>query len=623
MKKYAFILCLLTALFSGCRDEKFDVTIISDALINPSASKAEIYVFLSCKDNREYSYAHADVQDIGFFYSTTNQNPSEKDAMLSVKAQSVTADYSRIKYYGTVSGLAANTTYYARPFVYNRYGFLTYDDVITFTTNGGATVTTQEASNIAAYSAQLNGSIQKVGNNVNLQKRGFVWSTNTNPTLESYKGKWENTQNVEGAFSTTASSLSAKTTYYFRAFAMVDNEVLYGDVKSFTTLDNTVSLTLNDASNIYSLGVTFTGSVMVGQGAAGTVTEVGFMYGKSSTPITANSSFKTCYYITNTAWYGTKDLSLSLTNLTPSTTYYYRMFYLSGGSYYYSEIKSFKTPSEDGSEDGGTVTVAQFKSKPDDINTWYTVTGVIYRIENSTYGNLYLVDNTGLLAVYGVTATKQVSHQNDKSFASLGLQAGDYVTISGPKKTYGTSDVEMYQAYLVKKNDPLTKSNTFTTFALEPTTKTAFSFNEATQVSGEAHIYVGGYEGGDYMGITLEMANDANQKITMSFYSTSLDDDIVMPVGTFPCQDRYIPWYCRPALGYEAMYNSVSGSMFYYQPASFTAFAPYFLTSGSVTVTKVNNKANIQFNFTSYYGSTVTGNVTVDTKANMTVTSSK
>lgn len=621
MKKYAFILCLLTALFSGCRDEKFDVTVISDALIYPSASKAEINVYLSCK-NSEYSYTRADVQDIGFFYSTTNQNPSEKDALLSVKAQSVTADYSRIMYYGTVSGLAANTTYYVRPFVYNRYGFLTYDDVISFTTNGGATVITQEASNIAAYSAQLNGSIQKVGNNVNLQKRGFVWSTITNPTLESYKGKWENTQNVEGDFSATASSLSAKTTYYFRAFTMVDNEVLYGDVKSFTTLDNTVSMTLNDASNIYSLGVTFTGSVMVGQGAAGTVTEVGFVYGTSNNPTTSNSSFKTCYYITNTSWYGTKDLSLTLSSLTPYTTYYYRMFYLSGGTYYYSDIKSFKTPSEDGSEDGGVVTIAQFKSKPDDINTWYTVTGVIYRIENSTYGNLYLVDNTGLLAVYGVTATKQVNHNNDKSFASLGLQAGDYVTISGPKKTYGTG-VEMNQGYLVKKNEPLTTSNTFTTYALEPTTKTAFSFNEVTQLSGTAYIHVGGYLGDDWMSISLEMAN-ADQKIKLGFYTTSLDDDIVLPEGTFPCENRYIPWSSCPATGYEALYNQDWGCMFYYQPASqFTAFAPYFLTSGSVTVTNVNKKANIQFNFTSYYGSTVTGNVTVDTKANMTVSSSQ
>lgn len=58
----------------------------------------------------------------------------------------------------------------------------------------------------------------------------------------------------------------------------------------------------------------------------------------------------------------------------------------------------------------------------------------------NAYGNFDLIDATGSVYVYGLTATPQAS--NDKSFASLGLQEGDIVTIIGTRSAYnGTAQV--------------------------------------------------------------------------------------------------------------------------------------------------------------------------------------
>lgn len=48
---------------------------------------------------------------------------------------------------------------------------------------------------------------------------------------------------------------------------------------------------------------------------------------------------------------------------------------------------------------------------------------------NTEYGNFHLVDETGDVLVYGLTAEKQSS--NDKSFSTLGLKEGDTVVIEG------------------------------------------------------------------------------------------------------------------------------------------------------------------------------------------------
>lgn len=76
---------------------------------------------------------------------------------------------------------------------------------------------------------------------------------------------------------------------------------------------------------------------------------------------------------------------------------------------------------------------------------WYQLTGTIKEFgvdkngssDNAKiYGNFYLEDATGVVYVYGLTATKV--DKNDKSFASLGLNVGDEITIWGTRSEYSS-----------------------------------------------------------------------------------------------------------------------------------------------------------------------------------------
>lgn len=80
------------------------------------------------------------------------------------------------------------------------------------------------------------------------------------------------------------------------------------------------------------------------------------------------------------------------------------------------------------------VSIAEFLAAEVSDNVWYELTGTIANLSNTEYGNFYLVDETGNVYVYGLTAEKVSS--NDKSFSSLGLKEGDIVTLIGTRDEY-------------------------------------------------------------------------------------------------------------------------------------------------------------------------------------------
>lgn len=68
----------------------------------------------------------------------------------------------------------------------------------------------------------------------------------------------------------------------------------------------------------------------------------------------------------------------------------------------------------------------------EDGDTQYRVTGYVSSIASDVYGNLYLKDATGEVYIYGVLDAEG----NTKNFASLGIKAGDIITVVGPKTSY-------------------------------------------------------------------------------------------------------------------------------------------------------------------------------------------
>ena len=84
-------------------------------------------------------------------------------------------------------------------------------------------------------------------------------------------------------------------------------------------------------------------------------------------------------------------------------------------------------------------TVADFLAEKEGPSL-YQLTGKVANLNNTTYGNFDLVDATGSVYVYGLTATPQAS--NDKSFESLGINEGDVVTLIGTRSSHnGTAQV--------------------------------------------------------------------------------------------------------------------------------------------------------------------------------------
>lgn len=92
------------------------------------------------------------------------------------------------------------------------------------------------------------------------------------------------------------------------------------------------------------------------------------------------------------------------------------------------------------------VTVADFLAA-EEGTALYELTGIVKNLANTTYGNFDLVDATGSVYVYGLTGNGAVG-SNDKSFASLGINEGDVITIIGTRASYKETPQVGGTAYL-------------------------------------------------------------------------------------------------------------------------------------------------------------------------------
>lgn len=77
------------------------------------------------------------------------------------------------------------------------------------------------------------------------------------------------------------------------------------------------------------------------------------------------------------------------------------------------------------------ITIAEFLAKAD-VNTTYELTGTVSNITNTTYGNFDLVEDGSSIYIYGLL---DLNGQKQK-FASLGIEEGDKVTLTGKYKLY-------------------------------------------------------------------------------------------------------------------------------------------------------------------------------------------
>ncbi len=98
-----------------------------------------------------------------------------------------------------------------------------------------------------------------------------------------------------------------------------------------------------------------------------------------------------------------------------------------------------------------SATVAQFNAAAESQTQVYELVGTIGGSINTTYGNFDLTDETGTVYVYGLTATNLgYGAKNDKSYASLGLAAGDKIKIRGYRGSFNDK-IEVLNAWFIEK----------------------------------------------------------------------------------------------------------------------------------------------------------------------------
>ncbi|MBQ7156298.1 MAG: BACON domain-containing protein [Bacteroidaceae bacterium] len=106
------------------------------------------------------------------------------------------------------------------------------------------------------------------------------------------------------------------------------------------------------------------------------------------------------------------------------------------------------------------LSVADFLTRPDADDTFYMLTGKISKIDNATYGNLYITDGEHELYVYGCYPGYGATNDARKNLiATAGIEVGDIITIIGYKNTYknaekGTTTVQLKNGWYVTHSKP-------------------------------------------------------------------------------------------------------------------------------------------------------------------------
>lgn len=220
--------------------------------------------------------------------------------------------------------LTPNTPYYFTAYAINTGGTGT-SACETFATPTTPTVTVSLATGISATAATLHGDITATGR-INPTERGFKIYTNDTCTSAIFQNPHENGDYGTGTFQIASTDpLAPSTDYWYTAYAI--NPVGTGTSSScqkFTTLDTTITVSVQAASAVMATGATLNGSIDDTGGA--NVTRRGFnLYSESQvcggvpTKIFENGSFPAGSY------------ALASGTITPNTDYSYKAYGLDSG----------------------------------------------------------------------------------------------------------------------------------------------------------------------------------------------------------------------------------------------------------------------------------------------------
>src|SRR4029077_10235615 len=172
-----------------------------------------------------------------------------------------------------ISGLSASHLYHFR-IVATNGGGTSFGADRTFTTlSAPPVVTNNPATNVASFSATLNGSVNPRGSTTTVY---FQWGTTT--SYGHTTPVQTQTGNTSRPITANISGLSASHLYHFRIVATNGGGTSFGADRTFTTLSPPPVVTSNPATNVASVSATLNGSV----NPRGSTTTVHFQWGTTT-----------------------------------------------------------------------------------------------------------------------------------------------------------------------------------------------------------------------------------------------------------------------------------------------------------------------------------------------------
>lgn len=166
-----------------------------------------------------------EVTEIGFCWSSENEQPTtemlHEDCSDQLGNETISLE---------ISGLKDNTTYYIRAYAINKLG-TGYGETFCYMPTNQLLVQTDEATNVDDTSATLSGEIVSDGGNW-LKAKGFFCSRQENP---SETGTRYDSDAFGNKITVTLDDLEIGVTYYYCAFVESVTDMVYGEVKQFTT----------------------------------------------------------------------------------------------------------------------------------------------------------------------------------------------------------------------------------------------------------------------------------------------------------------------------------------------------------------------------------------------------
>jgi phosphodiesterase/alkaline phosphatase D-like protein len=190
-------------------------------------------------------------------------------------------------------------------------------------------VTTNAATNVASFSATLNGTVNPNGQTIAVH---FEYGTTTNygHTTANSSHTGNTTQNV----SANITGLSPNTTYHFRLVGTNNGGTRFGNDRIFTTSSVTGPpvVATTAATNVASFSATLHGSVY----PHGLTTTVHFQYGTTTSYglTTAPQSHSGNTY---------QNISANVSSLSANTVYHFRIVAANGAGTRYGSDRTFRT----------------------------------------------------------------------------------------------------------------------------------------------------------------------------------------------------------------------------------------------------------------------------------------